>query len=247
MAASLSTDVQARPQPGVLSGEGVHHTSLATHLGWFASGAAIGFLVPYVFSSVLELNHDLYYGIYFSIAFAFLSAYVVTTRLDVARLFAISWRWSLALALPATAFVVANVLSRDSTPGPSGAYAVFEVLWRGLGYGVVDALLLTAFPAAIAFSLLAGQVFGVRRRLLFAAVMLPLVLIITGTYHLGYEQFREDGIGPPELGNAVISVPSLAAVSPLGSIVAHSAMHVTADIHAYETDVFLPPQTDAPD
>jgi hypothetical protein len=76
--------------------------------------------------------------------------------------------------------------------------------------------------------------------------MFPLVLVITGAYHLGYEQFREDGIGPPEIGNTIISVPMLATGNPLGSIAAHASMHVTADIHAYETDVFLPPETEAP-
>jgi hypothetical protein len=29
--------------------------------------------------------------------------------------------------------------------------------------------------------------------------------------------------------------------------VAHASMHVTADIHSYETDLFLPPETEAPD
>lgn len=228
----------------VRSAEGV---GVAVHLVWFAAGSAIGFLTPFFFSGVLELNHDLYYGIYFAIALAFLATYAVSTRLDVGKLFSTGWRWSLVIGVPATAFVVGNVLTRDSTPGPSGVYAVFEVLWRGIGYGVVDALLLTAFPAAVAFSILAGKVSGLRRRLMFVAIMLPLVLFITGAYHLGYEQFREDGIGPPEIGNTIISAPTLAAVSPAGSIVAHASMHVAADIHSYETDVFLPPQTDAPD
>ena len=216
------------------------------HLAWFAAGSALGFAVPFVFTSLLDLQHDLYYGLYFDIALAFLAAYVRATGLDVAALFRENWRWSLALALPATAFVVANVLSRDGTPGPSGAYAVFESGWRGAVYGTVDALLLTAFPAAVAFSLLAGKVAGLRRRALFAAVMLPLVLIVTGAYHLGYEQFREDGIAAPETGNTMMSVPALLTGNPLGSVLTHAAMHVTADLHAYETDVFLPPQSDAP-
>ena len=243
-----STVAHARREPGARDGPAARDRPLLlTHVGWFAAGSAIGFLTPFFFSSTVGLNHDLYYTVYFGIALTFLAAYVKATHLDLAKLFSIGWRWSLLIGIPATAFVVANVLSRDSTPGPSGAYAAFEVAWRGVAYGVVDALLLTAFPAAIAFSVLAGRVFGVRRRLMFAAVMLPMVLVITGAYHLGYEQFREDGIGPPEIGNTIISAPSLAAVSPAGSIVAHAAMHVTADIHAYETDIFLPPQTDAPD
>lgn len=219
---------------------------VAVHLAWFAAGTAVGFAVPWLFTSVLGLHHDLYYAVYFTIALAFLAAYVRASGFDVAAMFRENWRWSLALGVPAAAFVVANVLAQDSTPGPEGAYAVFEAGWRGLVYGIVDALLLTAFPAAVAFSLLSGRVAGIGRRALFAAVMLPLVIIITGAYHLGYEQYREDGIGGPETGNTIISVPALLTANPLGSVVAHAAMHAAADIHSYETETFLPPQTDAP-
>lgn len=220
--------------------------SLAAHLGWFAAGSVLGFAVPFVFISWLALQHDVYYAVYFAVALVFLAAYVRATDIDLGGLFGANWRWSLALAVPATVFVVANVLSRDGTPGPSGAYAVFEAGWRGLAYGVVDALLLTAFPAAVAFSLLSGRLAGLGRRVLFGAIMLPLVVVITGMYHLGYEQFREDGILAPETGNAVISLPALVTGNPLGSVVAHASMHLAADVHSYETDVFLPPETGAP-
>jgi hypothetical protein len=32
----------------------------------------------------------------------------------------------------------------------------------------------------------------------------------------------------------------------VGSILAHASMHIAAVLHAYETDVFLPPQVEAP-
>lgn len=226
--------------------EAIGRLSIRTHLTWFAAGAAIAFLTPFVFSSLLDMQHDVYYGVYFAVALGFLTAYARAAGVDVPELFARSWLWSLALGAPAAAFVVANVLTRDSTPGAGGLYGAFEVAWRGVAYGTVDALLLTAFPGVVALGVLGGRLAGLRRRLLFAAVMLPLVVIITGAYHLGYEQFREDGIGPPEIGNTIISVPMLATGNPVGAIAAHASMHVTADIHAYETDIFLPPQTEAP-
>jgi hypothetical protein len=51
--------------------------------------------------------------------------------------------------------------------------------------------------------------------------------------------------GQPETGNTIISAPAIVSMSPLGSVIAHTSMHAAAAVHAYETDVFLPPQTDA--
>jgi hypothetical protein len=39
----------------------------------------------------------------------------------------------------------------------------------------------------------------------------------------------------------VWSVPTLATLNPIGAPIAHAAMHVTAVLHAYDTQVFLPP------
>jgi hypothetical protein len=218
----------------------------AEQLGWYATGASVAFLIPFVFSSVLDLNHDVYYAVYFAGVVGFLGLYVRSTGADVGGFFRQNARWSLGLGLLAAAFVVFNVLNReDSTPYPGGAYFAFEIGWRGVLYGTVDALLLTAFTALVAFAILEKRVSGLTRRLAFAAVAFVLVVVITATYHLGYEQFREDGVSGPEIGNTIISVPALVSVNPVGSIVAHASMHVAAVAHAYETEVFLPPQTDA--
>jgi hypothetical protein len=214
---------------------------------WFAAGAVLGFATPYIFTSILDLQHDWYHLVYFIVTLGFLSAYAAAMRIDVLELLQRSWKWSVAIGIPVSLFLVLGVLSRDSTDGPEGSYATFEVVWRGAAYGVVDALLLSAFPGAVAFALLKKDIAGLGRRLLFAALAFPLVLIMTGVYHLGYEQFRNDGIGGPEFGNTVISVPMLATANPIGSVIAHASMHVAADIHVYETDLYLPPQTEAPE
>jgi hypothetical protein len=219
-----------------------------THLGWFATGAVFAFLVPFVLSSALDLDHDLYYLVYFAAAGAFLATYAQATRLDVAALFTRNWRWSLALGVVASAFLVFRILSaEDSTPRPGGLYFFFEIGWRGVLYGVVDALLLTAFPLAVAYAVVGGKLDSLARRGGYVLLTIGLVWIITAAYHLGYEQFREDGVGGPEAGNTIISLPAIATANPLGAVLAHAAMHVTAVTHAYETDLYLPPQTFATD
>jgi len=151
------------------------------HFAWFGGGTLVAFLIPYLLTSVAGLQHDVYYLIYFATVLSFLYIYVRLTHVDVWAVFARNWRWSLALGAAATVFVVANVLSRDSTDGPSGGYLAFELAWRGVAYGVVDALLLTAFPGLVVVGLMRGRISGLLRRVEFAALALVLVMIITGT------------------------------------------------------------------
>jgi hypothetical protein len=148
------------------------------------------------------------------------------------------------LGIAAGAFVVWSVLGRiDSTPHPTGVYFVFEIAWRGVMYGVVDALLLSAFPGVVAFNLLQRNVAGLGRRMIYGALTLALVVVITAVYHAGYEDLRNrDGIANPEIGNTIISIPVIASANPIGSVIAHSSMHVAAVTHSYESKDRLPPQ-----
>ena len=200
--------------------------------------------MPYLGVSVLELQHDVYYLVYFTVTLALLGAWARIEHVAVRAAFRRQWIWSVGIGVLVAAFLVANVLSDDATSRPAGAYFAFEVLWRGVGYGVVDALLLTAFPCLIAYRVLRGRIGGFGGHVRYIALALPLILLITATYHLGYPQYREDGVRKPEIGNTLISIPALATANPAGSIVAHVSMHVAAVTHAYETPTFLPPQTE---
>jgi hypothetical protein len=213
------------------------------HAAWFAFGSAIAFLVPFVGVSVLDLQHDLFYLVYFATTAALLVTYVRVEHVDVGRIARHAWPWSLALGIVVGVAEIWNVLGENATGRPDGAYFVFELLWRGATYGAVDALLLSAFPGLVVYSILSGRVAGFVGKLRFTALALPLILAITATYHLGYPQYREDGVGKPETGNTIISVPMLATANPIGSVVAHATMHVTSVTHAYETPTFLPPET----
>jgi hypothetical protein len=216
-----------------------------THLGWFAGGAALAFAVPYVGTTVLDLQHDVYLGVYATFVVALLTSYVRATGIDVAALVRRHWKPSVAIGVLLLVPLVANVLSESATPRPAGLYFVFELFWRGGVYGVVDALLLTAFPCAVVYSALGGDLSGWRRKAAYGTASLGLVMTITATYHLGYSQFREDGVKAPETGNVLISVPALLTANPIGSVIDHAGMHIAAVSHEYETDVRLPPPADA--
>jgi hypothetical protein len=200
--------------------------------------------VPYLGVTVLDLQHDVFYLLYFAVAIALVGIYVRVEQVDMAEIFRRRWRWSLGVGGVVGAFLVVNVLNtEDATSRPQGAYFVFELLWRGVGYGVIDTLLLTIFPCLVAYKLLHGRVAGLKGKLRFTALTLPLVLVVTAAYHWGYPQYREDGLSRPETGNVLISIPTFATANPVGSVVAHVSQHVAAVTHAYESEIFNPPVT----
>jgi len=214
-------------------------------LPWLGGGLALSFAIPFVGSDTMRLPLDVYYLCYFVLVLSFLGVYARKTDVDLRELIQRRWVISLVLGLLAGAFVVARVLSGAATPRPDGAQYAFELAWRGVLYGTVDALLLTAFPCLVTLGLLGGDIRGVVRKLGYFACSLVLVLTFTTAYHLGFEQFRRDGIGAPIIGNTMISVPMLLTTNPIGSVLAHASMHVSAAAHAYETPTFLPPQVGA--
>lgn len=215
-------------------------------VGWFVLVCAVAFLIPYLGVSVFGLQHDVFYLGYFAVTMALLASYVQVEQVDVLEVFRYRWKGSLVVGLILSVFLVINVFNTEAaTARPHGAYFVFELLWRGVGYGFVDTLLLTVFPCLVAYRLLHKHVGGLRGKLRFTALMLPLVIIVTATYHLGYPQYRQDGVGRPETGNVLISIPTFATVNPVGSIVAHVSQHVAGVNHAYESRIFLPPTTKA--
>jgi hypothetical protein len=213
-------------------------------LAWFAAVCAVAFIVPFFGVSALGMQHDAFYLVYFAVTIAMLAGYVRVEQIDLAEVFRFRWRWSLGVGVLLAVFLVFNVFNtEDATTRPHGAYFVFELLWRGLGYGFVDTLLLTVFPCLVAYRLLHGQVGGLKGKLQLTALMLPLVIIVTATYHLGYPQYRQDGLSRPETGNILISIPTFATANPIGSVVAHVSQHVAAVTHAYESEIFIPPAT----
>jgi hypothetical protein len=222
-----------------------HPESWTVQLRWFAIATAVGFVVPFVGSSILGLQHDLYLGIYFVAVLGLCAAYAAATKLDLRELFARHWKLGVAVGLLFGIALVRNVFSESATARPHGAYYIFELVWRGGIYGAMDALLLTVLPCLVVYRSLGGRLAGWRRKTRYFATSLLLVATITAIYHLGYAQYRHDGIGPPETGNVMISMPMLLSANPIGSIADHAAMHISAVAHTYNTEVRLPPPTKA--
>jgi hypothetical protein len=211
---------------------------------WLAVGAILLFLVPLIGTDWLALQPDLYYLGYFTVAISFFVAFVATHASALRPLWTANlWQSLLVGALVGAALAV-GVLNQAATPHPDGWQFGFQIVWRGLVYGSVDALTLYVFPAAVAYLLLRGNRKGLGRKAGFAGLALVLSLLVTTTYHLGYSEYRGDTIRYPEIGAIVANVPTALTGNPLGAVMAHGAMHTSAVVHLNEGGVqhMLPPR-----
>jgi hypothetical protein len=142
---------------------------------------------------------------------------------------------------------VIAVRTEDATPRPDGLELVGAVMWRGVVYGAVDGLLLSAFPILAVFAAFAGT--GLRSRwqgkVAIGALALLASVVMTAVYHLGYSQFRSSDLRSPLVGDLIWSVPTLVTLNPIGAPIAHVGLHVSAVVHSYQTDLFLPPEPEA--
>ncbi len=218
-------------------------------LGWLAGGAMLTFVLSFLGTTVLGLQHDLYYLIYFTFVLGYLGWFVARSGdawRDVLR--GHLW-WSLGVGALVGFAVVRQVMDQVGTPHPGGAFYGFELAWRGVVYGAVDALILCVFPAVVAYLVLRGNRRGYRRKAAFAGLVVGLSLVVTATYHLGYSTYRGTELTKPLMGTVMWDLPAVLTGNPAGALLAHPAVHTTAVVHQYrggeETNHFLPPELTA--
>lgn len=211
------------------------------HLLWIPAGALVGFGASFVFGDLITLPVDLYYLVYFAIVLGFLGLYAWRTGLDVGRWLRRRAVWGVALGVVGGLVLMQGVLARPETAHLGGGTLARALVWRGVAYGLVDGLLLLAFPWVVAWRALGAEDGGWGRRLSASAVAVPAILLVTTAYHLGYGDFRSERVVQPNVGALIGSVPTLVTASAVASPVAHLFLHVTAVLHSPETDLFLPP------
>ena len=219
-------------------------TGISHHWTWLVRGLAVGLVVPFVLTDLLELNRDLFYGLYALAVAGLFAAWARSTGYDLVA--AIRRRWLLALALGllcAGVLAVMVLRTEDATARPDGITLAAAVLWRGVLYGATDGLLLSAFPILVVFAAFAGS--PLRQRLggtlVVGGVALLASLAMTAVYHAGYSDFRSTKVTKPIAGDVVWSIPTLVTLNPIGAPIAHAGMHASAVLHSYETETFLPP------
>lgn len=216
-------------------------------LAWYAVAAALFFAVPFIGTDWLGLQPDLFYLGYFTVAVVFLVTFVVLHPTELRELWTLRLWPSIAVGAVVGATLAIGIFQQAGTAHAEGWRFGFEIAWRGVVYGSVDALTLFVFPAAVAYLLMHGNRTGARRRVAFAGLTLVLSMSVTATYHLGYTEFRDQTIRYPEIGAVMANIPTALTGNPVGAVVTHTTMHVSAVVHQRDggTQHMLPPRVDS--
>jgi hypothetical protein len=214
---------------------------------WLLAGLMLAFAVPYVFADLLSLNRDVYYGIYTLAVVGFLALWLRLGTQSPRRMLTRNWRLGFVLGAVFAGLEVAIALTDKATTHPQGWTFADAILWRGVVYGATDGLLLSVCPILAVFAAFASRPLRERTKRAvtgIGALALAVSIVFTAVYHLGYPDFRGSKLKKPVVGDLVWSVPTLMTLSPVGAPIAHIGLHVTAVVHSYDTNTFLPPHAE---
>ncbi|HLV01160.1 MAG TPA: hypothetical protein VKZ59_07835 [Acidobacteriota bacterium] len=217
--------------------------SFVGQVGWLLATLTVGFTVSAFFAGVLRLPRNLFLLPYSLVAIGFLQAYLHFSGVDLSAHYRKNPIIGILAATLAGILVVMNVVSQPASPAPDGLDLFFALLWAGIVYGLLDALLLSVIPVIAMW--LAFTHKGLTRtqsgRLIAAVLALAASLAVTAAYHLGYPEFRGPQVIGPVIGNGILTIAYLLTRSPLAPTLGHIAMHVAAVLHGMETTLQLPP------
>lgn len=212
-------------------------------LGWVLAAGLLGLAISAVFAGWLKLSRRLFLIPYFALSGAFLYAFLRWSQIDLTALLTKNWYWGVLAGAIVGMFLVRNVRSQPASPRSDGLRLIVDVLWVGLGYGGMDALLLNIMPVVAIWNGLSGMGWMVTwwGKIAAGAIALVASMFVTLLYHVGYPEFRSRKVGLVLIGNSLITLAYLVSANPLGAVGSHVTMHVAAVLRGPETMIQLPP------
>lgn len=210
---------------------------------WLAAGAILGFVVPAVLAGVFRLPRGWLVLAYLAVIGPFLYAYVRRYQVDVVEEVRRRWAWGVAAAVLVAALAVNDILRQPASAAPSGLELAFALLWLGVVYGTLDALLLSVFPVYATLRACAslGWTHAWTGRIGSGLLAIVVSALITVTYHAGYPEYRGPAMVGPVWGNTVQSLAYVASTNPLSAVLSHVTMHSVGVLQGMETIRQLPP------
>lgn len=211
---------------------------------WILLAALIGFIISYVGAGLLHLPRNLFLIPYGLLVTLFFYTFLRWSNLSIANLLRHNWYWGLVGALLAGAFTVRNILSQPASARSEGLTLVFEILWVGIAYGLMDALLLSVIPFLATWKGLStlGWTTSLPGKIIVGGIAILASLFVTIIYHLGYPEIRVvGGLTGPVIGNGAMTLSYVLTNNPLSAAFSHIAMHIAGVLRGPASVIQLPP------
>ena len=238
----MNTVIPSAFAPG--SAEPLVQRAWWAYLLWIPAAALLGFAIAQIFAGLLHLPRSIYLIPYVVLVSLVLYVFLRWSGLSLIELFRHNWVWGVVGAVLFGAFVVRNVFSQPASPRAEGFPLAFDLLWSGVVYGLIDALLLSVLPVLAtwqAFSAL-GWTANWPGKIAVGAIAFVASLLVTVCYHLGYPEYRvQGGIFGPTIGNGVMTLGYLLTNNPITAIFSHMAMHIAGVLRGPASVMQLPP------
>ncbi len=214
------------------------------YLLWIPAAAVLGFAVAWICADLLRLPRSLFLVPYVLVGGLLVSAFFRWSGLSLGALLRQHWLWGLVGAVLFGAFVVRNVFSQPASPHSTGLRLVFDLLWSGVVYGGMDALLLSVLPVLATWSAFTalGWTASWPGKIAVGGLAFLASLFVTICYHLGFPEYRQPGgITGPTIGNGVMTLGYLLTNNPITAVFSHMAMHIAGVLHGPGSVMQLPP------
>jgi hypothetical protein len=210
---------------------------------WVFAFGLLGFAVSGVLTTALELSRDWFVGLYLALITPVVVVYLRTIDIDLRELVLRHWVRGVAGAAILGVVMVVGVQGMDASPRAAGPGLVWDILWLGLVYGLLDALLLNVLPVMAVWraSTELGRTTSWRGKAVTGIIALGASLYVTTAYHLGFAEFRGTDLREPLVGNTLMTLGYILSTNPITAFVGHVALHVASVFHGVDATMTLPP------
>lgn len=222
--------------------QGVAGSQATSGWRWTLLGAGVGMMTSAALSAALGLERRAFVAAWAAVVALLWASYAHDQKVRLQVQLARHWPAGLVVGVGIGALLAWTVARQPASTPPTGLALVADLLWLGVVYGTVDALILSVLPVLALYGTRSAEslrtpVDRVRR----AAVALAGSALITAAYHLGFREFQGAQVILPVLGGLLTTTAYLLSGSALAPILAHVVMHVAAVLHGAATTVQLPP------
>lgn len=229
--------VRAHPTPRTEL-PALHHWQ--AQIVWVAGAAAMGFLTSFVLSDLLELSRNWFVLFHATFVMAFAVAYFRWAEIDVVEGLRKHWLRGVIGGVIFAGLLAMAVQQMDANPRSEGLTFVGDLVWLGIVYGTVDALLLNVLPVVAIWqaSSSLSHTGTLKGKVVTGLLALVASALVTAAYHAGYREFRGADMREPMTGT-MITVGYLLSGNPITAFAGHLALHIASVIHG--ATVTLPP------